>query len=450
MVKGKVLFIHFILLMAFTSQTLWAQAEGYRQLTLENAIQTALIKNRDIIIAQEEISKADYQIMEAASGALPQLHGFWDSQKVLKPLVFVIQFPDSTGKLQKNRLKVGTDYNMGFGANLTQQLYVGGKIGTALKAAKIYKNVSYETMNSIKQNVVTGVVQAFFGVLLAEEISIISQESLEQAKKHYENVRKLYEAGVATDYDLLRAKVNVSNLKPNVIEARNNIRISLLRMKEIMGLDPETTLDINGSFSEPDTKLLEMATKQVAFTNRPDLKASELTVDLYEKNIKIVKGDFLPTLTASSIFQYSGNLDELTYHASDWTPYWFATLNLSFPIFTGFKNYSKYKQAKVDHLKAKTDYRKQRDAAEIEVSEAVMNLQKTIEKIESQKLNVEEAKEAFRLAESLYTNGKVTQLDVLDAQLARDVAKNNMANALFEGKIAEISLKNSLGIIKID
>jgi len=76
-----------------------------------------------------------------------------------------------------------------------------------------------------------------------------------------------------------------------------------------------------------------------------------------------------------------------------------------------------------------------------------MNLKKALEKIESQQLNVEEAEKAVRLAESLYTNGKATQLEVLDAQLALDIAKTNMANALYEGKIAEISLKNSLGLV---
>ncbi len=446
----KLRFTLVILLILIAPQYIWAQTESYLQLKLENAIKIALVKNRDIKNAEEETNKAKYRIIEAASGAFPQINGFWDSQKTLKPLIFVIQFPDSTGKLQKNRLKVGTDYNMGLGASLTQPLYVGGKIGTALKAAKIYDNLSRETLKSVKQNIVTGVVLAFNSVLLAKEIKNISIESLAHAEKHLKNVRSLFEAGKATEYGLLRASVNVSNLKPSLIEAENNIRISLLKLKEIMGIDPETPVDITGSFSHPDTSLLEKADKTVAFKNRPDLRASELNMDLYEKNIRIAKGDFYPTLTAGTSFQYTGNFDDFGYDASDWTPYWLATVNLSFPIFSGFKNYSKYKQAKVDHLKAKTTYRKHRDATEIEVNETSMNLRKALEKIESQQMNIEEAEKAVYLAESLYTNGKATQLEVLDAQLALDIAKTNMANALYEGKIAEISLKNSLGLIEID
>lgn len=448
--KGNMLFTPVILFIFLTSQAFCAQQESYHKLSLEQAIDIALEKNRDIINADKETNKADYQIIEAASAAFPQISGLWDYEKNLKPQVFVISFPDSEGVMQKNHLKVGTDHRMYLGASLTQPIYVGGKVGTALKAAKIYKNVSNEILSAVKQNVVAGVVHSFNGVLLSREINKIAFESLSQAENHLKNVRNLYNVGKATEYDLLRSRVNVANLKPNVIDAENNVQISLLRLKEIMGLDPDTPLDIIGSFSEPDTTLFAYANKKVAFSNRPDLKASKFTVELQDKVIKIVKGDFLPTLTFGTTFAYTGNFDLFKYDVQDWSPFWLANFTLSFPIFSGFKNYSKYKQAKVDYFKAKTDYRKLRDVAVIEVNEAVMNLRKTIEQIESQRLNVEEAERAVRLAESLYTNGRATQLEVLDAQLAFEVAKTNMVNYLYEGKVAEVTLKKNLGLIDID
>ncbi len=438
------------LLMAIPVQESLAQLANYQNLDIEDAIGIALENNRDVKNALDETRKADYQILEAASGAMPQVDGFVTGEKVLKPMVFVIQMPDEDGNMTTNRLKVGTDYTMNVGASLTQPLYVGGKVGTALKAAKIYKSISDYSLKAVQQSVVSGVVQAFNTVILHKETLRISGESLEQAEHHLENVKNLYETGSATEYDLLRAKVNVSNLKPNLIEAENNVEIALMKLKEIMGIKPNMPITVNGSFSEPDTSLFQLASRETAFQYRPDLIASKETVDLYDKNIRITKGDFLPVLTAGSTFQYAGNMDELKYNARDWTPYWVANVNLSFPIFSGLKNYSKYKQAKVDHLKARTDYRKKRDATEIEVKQAVMNLRKAVEKISSQRMNVDEAQKAVDMAESLFRNGKATQLEVLDTQLALEQAKTNMATALYEGKVAEIMLKQSLGLIEID
>ena len=53
----------------------------------------------------------------------------------------------------------------------------------------------------------------------------------------------------------------------------------------------------------------------------------------------------------------------------------------------------------------------------------------------------------MEIAESMYASGKATQLEVLDSQLAFESARTNYASALFEAKIAEISLKKSLGLL---
>ena len=419
-------------------------------LTLDNAISVAIENNRDIANAEEETTKANYQITEAASAAFPQINGNWNYERNLKPMVFVITFPDSEGVMRKNRLKVGTDNTMNLGATLTQPIYVGGKVGTALKAAKIYRNISEKSFQSVKQNVIAGVVQSFNTVLLAEEMFSINKESLAQAEKHLKNVQNLFDAGSATEYDLLRAKVQVANMKPDLLNAENQVTIAQLKLKEVLGVSPDDPLSVNGTFAEPDTSLFAVATIETALNQRPDLKASEYSVDLYEKAIRIAKGDFLPILTAGSTFAYAGNFDVFKYDSRDWNRFWTANVTLSFPIFSGLKNYSKYKQAKTDYYKARTDYKKSYDAVLIEVQESVLNLRKAVKTIESQHMNVEEAKKALNMAESLYSNGKATQLEVLDAQLALEVARTNMTAALYEGTIAEIVLKKSLGLLDID
>jgi outer membrane protein len=437
------------LLIALGIQTCLAQ-DKYEGLTIERAVMVALQKNRDLINANDEHRKSDYRITEAISAAYPQVTGNWSYDRNLKPQVFVISFPDSTGKLTQSRLKVGTDNSANLGVNLTQPLYVGGKVGTALQAAKIYKNLSGETIRAVKQNVILAVSQAFNSALLSRELQKIAFESLEQAQKHLENVERLKSAGAATEYDLLRARVNVSNMKPKLLEAENNVTVSLLRLKQSMGIEPNAPISITGAFTEPDTTILSMAEVKVALDKRPEIKIGKFTTDLQEKNVKVVKADFLPVLTGGTSFAFMGNFDTFRYNAADWNPYWFASLNLSFPIFDGLRNYSKYREAKIDYLKSKTDYMKTRDSVVIEVSEGILDLKMALKQIESQKLNIQEAQRAVELSESLYSNGKATQLEVLDAQLALEVARTNMASALYKGTVAVITLKKSLGILDSD
>lgn len=448
--KPRTIFAGVILATFLCIPEAWTQTMNLTGLTVQEAVNIALRNNRDILNAQEEMKRADYQVTEAASGAYPQINGSWSMDKNLKPQVFVISMPDSNGVIQKSRLKVGTDYTSSIGANLTQPLYVGGKVGKALKAAKIYKQISSETERNVRQNVVLGTVQAFNTAILARELRGIAYESLEQARRHLENVQNLRAAGAATEYDLLRARVNVANQKPQLLDAENSFRTSLLRLKEVMGADPDAQIDIKGVFAAPDTTVLEQAEAEVALRNRPDVQATKMTIDLQQKAVEIARADFLPTLTAGTTFAYNGNFEQMSYQASDWYPYWFANITLSFPIFTGFKTYSKYKQAKVDYHKARTDFRKTRDSVVIEVRENIMNFRKAIDQIESQRMNVEEAARAVELAETLYRNGKATQLEVLDSQLALEVARTNMTSSLYEGTMAEVTLRKSLGLLEKD
>ena len=238
-------------------------------------------------------------------------------------------------------------------------------------------------------------------------------------------------------------------MRPAVLEAENGLTSSLLRLREAMGVAPDTPLTIDGTFAEPDTTIFAMATPGTALANRPDLKASEQSVDLYEKGIKIARAGMMPTLTAGTTFQYMGNFDTWKYDSRTWNPYWTAQVNLSVPIFSGFRNSSRYQQAKVDHCKAQTSYLKTRDAVVIGVEENVFALRNAVKSIESQRMNVEEAEMAFEMAESLFAAGKATQLEVLDVQLALESARTNMVSALYDGVIAETTLRGSLGIIDI-
>lgn len=442
----KVLSISALLLMALTQGPSGAAAQAYVNVDIDRAVDIALEHNRDIINSREEVTRSRLQITEAFSAALPKITSNWSLDKNLKPQVFVIQFPDSTGKLTRNRLKVGTNYQASLSTVLTQPIYVGGKVGTALKAARIYRQMSDMNLDATMDNVVAGVKTSFYGILYAREMESIAGESLEMARRHFEDVQVLHDNGRATDYDLLRAQVQVSNLAPDVVDAANQVTIAILELKNILGIDPNAAFTITGSLAAPDTTLFTAAKSGYALENRSDLQSAQLAIDLRDKAVKIARGDFLPTISASTTFMFNGNMDILKYDPLDWTRSWFAGVSVSIPIFSGLQTYSRYNQAKVDYRQAEVDYRRTRDSVIIEVEAAILNLRQAVDQIESRRLTVTEAEQAVDIAESMYANGASTQLEVLDAQLALAVARNNYAGALFDGKVAEINLEKSLGV----
>ncbi len=422
-------------------------AADWSALTAPEAVAVALERNRDLLQAAAEVRRAEQRIVEARAGALPQVDGSWSLERTLKPNVFVMSFPDSSGQLRRNRIKIGTDYNSSLAARLTQPLYMGGRVGTALAAARLYRQLAVERERQARQAVVHGVLGAFHGALLARELEAIAASSLAQAENHLGRVEARVRAGAATDYDLLRARVNVANLRPALVEAASEHRLALLRLKEAMALPPDAQLGIVGELAAPDTAVLAWAAADQALAGRPDVAAARLTVALQQKAVRVARGEFLPTLAAASTLAYNGNFERLGFARDEWSTYWVAGLNLSMPLFTGWRTQARYRQAQIDQRQAEVALEQRRAAAAIEIEQGVMDLRQALEQIATGSLTVAEAQRAVEIAESLYASGKATQLEVLDAQLALQVARTNLASARFAGTMAEITLRKDLGIL---
>ncbi len=416
-------------------------------LSATDAVAVALERNRDIHLARAEVRRAGYQIIEARAGALPQINGSWNLDRNLRPMEFIMEVPDEDGVMVQSRLKIGTDYSSSLGISAAQPLYVGGKVGAALRGARIYRRLADKMEDEVRLHVVDGVLQAFNAGLLAREMEAIAAASLAQAEKHLEDVRARVDAGAATSYDLLRARVNVSNLRPGLIEARNSIRTALLQLKKAMGVDPETQVDIVGSFAAPDTSVLAQVDARRAMQRRPDIAVSRMHIQLQDEAVQIARADHLPTLSAVTTFSINGNANEFRYDRDDWSTYWLAGLNLSFPIFTGRRTTARHRQARIDRANAETGLRQAEDAVVTEIELATMSFRKALEQIDAQELTVGEAQEAAAIAKNLYANGKATQLEVLDVQLALEVARTNLAKAYYDGAIAQVALKKSLGLL---
>ena len=190
-------------------------------ITLDAALQMAKENNKNMLIVKQENEKAGAQVTEARSGALPQI--FMNStydRNIMKP-AFFLKFGD-----QIQKITIGTNNSIVNIISFSQPLWKGGKIGTALKIARAYENSSEYGVKKTWKNVRSDVKKTFYAILLAKEAKRIAEMSQKQAEAHSENVKKFFNQGMSSEFDLLRAKVNASNHKPVVIQANKIGRAS--------------------------------------------------------------------------------------------------------------------------------------------------------------------------------------------------------------------------------
>jgi outer membrane protein len=430
-------------------------------LTLEKSVDLALRQNPELQIAEKKFLKAKAGVWEAYSTILPQLDAYanldhaWQIQTsripnfikpMLGPLAGTIpgidEMPDFVD------IAFGLENTLRTGATVTQPLFLGGAGMAGIQAAKASRRASEENLRLQKHSIILESSTAFYSCLLTEELVTVQEEALEQAKANLDVVTKRYNVGTASGFDKMRAEVDVANLEPDVIAARNNYQSALTQLRTILGLDRETQIDISGEFQYQEDEFGNMTLSELqesALSMRPEVKALTEQKYIARKGVTIARSNFLPKLFFQTDYSYLAMRDNLKFGQDDFSTGFSSTLNLQVPLFHGFRNSKQYQKAKLDFKMVMDTEKQLRDGIAAEVEVAYNNLQEAQQKFLSAEKTVALAEEALRLANLMYEEGANTQLDVLSSRLALTRARMSYVTSLFEYQVARYQLRKVTG-----
>jgi len=434
----------FIGITALMTLTLTGAAHGTSKpekmtLTLDKALSIAMENNRDILIAREARNRAEQQIREARAGALPQLNFSANYTRTLKKPIF---FFNVGGEVV--RFSPGFNNSLMQTVSLNQTLYSGGRTGAAVKIASTYASSFDESLRQTEKNVRLQVKQTFLGVLLSREVLNINRRSLENAEKHRENIRALYKNGMAAEFDLLRAEVEVENLRPKVISAENALVLQKNALKNILGIPLDQTIALQGELKAAlvDPGVIEENSRN-AYADRNDYKNIELLRNAYQHNINIERAGWFPMISANYTYQYEGQSDDWGFSKS----YRSQNLGLNFtlPLFDGLRTSARVQQAKINVKEMDYQLVKLREGIEIQIAQARNAMAEARKRIESTEKTVEQAEKAYRIALVRFDTGQGIQIEIFDAQVALELAQLNRMQSIFDYETAKAQWENAIG-----
>ena len=393
-----------------------------KSLTLEEAIRAALANNREILVAEEKIEEAKQRIKEAKAGYFPTIN-------LGGTYTHLNEAPSEMGKADNYLSKL----------SFNQPLYTSGSLSYANKGASLYYQKLQEDLKNAQNNITFQVKRAFYAVLLAQENVEVTEKALDQAKRHLAVVEDFFKVGVVSRFDLLRTRVEVANLKPDLIQARNNLRLSQESLANLLFL-PSASLKLEGELSfEPRRITLEEAIDK-ALKERSDLRSLKLQKEMSEVAFQLAKVQNKLTLALVGNYQYqnpSGGEDK-------WGKEWNLNLVLSIPFFDGWASRARVAQRKSQVKQIDLSIQQREAGIDLEVKKAFWGLETAEERIYAQKKNIEQAEEALSIAEVRYQSGAITNLEVLDAQLALTRARLGYLKALYDHNVAIAELEKAM------
>jgi outer membrane protein TolC len=426
-----------------------ASGEAPLVLTLEKAITLALGQNRDILIAAQDRSKAEAQISEARSGALPALNvsaGY--TRNIQKPVLFLPPNSLINPTSSTEEFEIGSNNAYNVGASLTQTLY-NRKVGVALDIAETYRDYARESYRGTEQGVSLEVKKAFYGVLLAGKLVEANRQGLEIVKANFENIKSQYQRGTAAEYDMLRAEVEVANSEPLLISAENNLKLAKNSLKNLCAIPIDQEIEAQGDFAfeELPGAGLEQAKREAA-SNNAVIRELSLSQTMQQKNISVERANLFPTL--SLIGGYSWQTEDNSFHFKNYQ--WAQTsslgLVLSFPLFDGARTSARVQEARSEYEKIRFAKLKAEEALVIQIESAELRMTEATKRIQGQEKSIDEARRAVHIAQTRFTNGVGTQLELLDSQVALTRAQTNYAQAVYDYLVAEADWQFAVGLPK--
>ena len=330
---------------------------------------------------------------------------------------------------------------------LDQVIFLGGKLINGIRIAGKVKTMQQKNYFLVQQDVIYNTKDMFYQVLLLEQVVDIQHEALDLAQQYEKQVNDMFDQGLVSEYDLLRAQLQIVQLKPEILEAENNYVLLLQSFRNHLGIE-ENDVEFSGEFESPEISELSLSHAiAVGKRDRIELDLASINVEISEVALTVQKGSFLPSIALSSEYQkYAGTSGGYKLNYDDVGDSYQVGIGLSLPLFTGLSNSAKTAKARQSLKQAKLSYLEIEDAIELDVENSYRTLNNAKQKMESQQSNVQLAEKGLTIARARYENQIAVQLEVLDAQVQLKSARLNHLYAMYEVIMASEQLKKTIGI----
>jgi outer membrane protein TolC len=339
-------------------------------------------------------------------------------------------------------LQMSQKDNYDLRVSATQTLFTWGKLFNALKIGGLAYDMEKENYRKAKQDLKLQVTQVFYQTMLADRGVALMHEAFTQMQKHIDQIDKLYKSGMVTNLDLLRAKVQLANIRTQVIRIDNGRNLAYTVLKSVLSISDETPVVLQDTFSFLNNSMSLDNAISTALTERSEIKNMRRTVKIANRALWIQRTANLPNVFTAFNYDYK---KPYTIGSDVWGKDWNVTLGASMPLFTGGSNLFKAKQIKAQLKQAKLGLAMLEDGITLDVKSAYFNLEQEKQILSYQSENVQTAEQALNLAEQRYVNGQITNLEYMDIQLALTQARFDQMTSISNCIIAQVKLLNALG-----
>ena len=292
--------------------------------------------------------------------------------------------------------------------------------------------------------------QLYFDVLLAEAQVEVQQQSVALFEEQLKSESSKLQAGTVSNFNVLRAEVDLANSKTPLIRSRNNVKLTWEELKRVLGVgahDDQSGVSVPNKLSgvlkfEPYMVAMEQALAS-AEKDRPEISRAKILINAEKEGVSVQRAGYYPTLTVYTGYgadknRFVSDLDEENHG-------WIAGASTTWNLFDGLGTTARVSQAQSALSQANISLSQSKQDVSVEVRRVHSSLVEATELVKASTKVVEQATESLRLARARYDTGAAVYLDTLDTQVALTQARTNQVQALHDYNVVVARMQRAMG-----
>lgn len=439
------------LLCSMVSASIRAQDGVVQQslsLTLDNALEIALTKGNQVKIADMDVSKAKYDRKATIAKLFPSVSLTGDYNYTLKKQIMYLgggfSFPGMPDISDKG-IEVGKNVSVTGGAVIGLPL-VNASLWSSIRLSAEAVELALIQAEESREALFNQVTKAYYSALLAEESMKVLQQTYDNAKSNYSDIKSKYEQGMVAEFDLIRADVAVKSIEPGLQQAINGVAATKRQLLILLSLDVDQDIHLSGSLRDKEGCIYEAYFSEHASpNNNAQLRLAGKQVDILKVQETLAKSAFLPTLNISGFYRYSAMDDSFSWKDYQWTPFSVIAVSLNIPVFNGGEKLFKVRQAKLALTQAELRRVDLNNALKAQLKQYRDGMTAAVRKLASAKEAIVQAEKGYEIARKRYDVGMSTLIELNDANLTLLQSRLNYFEAIYDFLSNEADYKKTLG-----
>ena len=414
------------------------ESQAQELLTLEEAVEIALEKNYDIRLAKNELKADSLGVSPGYAGMLPRVFAQANTNNSTQN---ISQTRSDGNVIELDNAK---NNNINYGVGMDWTIFDGLKMFARFDQLKELEKLGKAELQYTLLNRVSDVMITYYDLVQQQQQLTALDSTLVISEQRVELADNRFSIGKASKLEVLNAMVDLNTDKTLYIRQSERYIHTKIKLNEIMSRD--STIDfkvVNELLIASDLQLADL--EHLASTQNPELQAQLINKRISELELKQIKGDRFPRISATSGYNFSDSESSLGFTTKNNAQGWNYGFAASIDIFNGSNQNRNEKIAKLQIENSTIAIDRQKQTIKAQLHNAFQTYLTNLSLIDLETNNEEIAKENLDITLAKYKIGTIPTIEFRTAQLNYINATLRLSDAIYQAKLSEITLKQLAG-----